>query len=65
MLKLFDNVKALAFASHGRSITGMSSSEGESFDLAAARTAEGPVEAWTIAVEHDMIRYTLTGLHIT
>jgi dynein heavy chain, axonemal len=61
LLKLFDNVKALAFARNGRTVTAMSSSEGESFELAAPVTAEGPVEVWMTAIEQEMFR-SLRGI---
>jgi dynein heavy chain, axonemal len=61
LLKLFDNVKALAFTRNGRTVTGMSSSEGESFELATTVTAEGPVEVWMTAIEQEMFR-SLKGI---
>ena len=64
MLKLFDNVKALAFVRNRRSITRMSSSGSERCELVAPLTAEDPVEACMTAVGQELFRYILTCWNI-
>lgn len=56
MLKLFDNCAALRFGRGNKTVTGMTSSEGEGFDFRAPVSTEGPVEAWMTAVEAEMRR---------
>ncbi|TYZ50849.1 hypothetical protein PybrP1_008863 [[Pythium] brassicae (nom. inval.)] len=58
MLKLFDNVKLLAFARNNKSVSAMESSEGEGFAFRTFSSVEGPVEAWMTGVEDEM-RVTL------
>ena len=54
MLKLYDNCAALKFGRGNKSVTGMISAEGESFDFRAACTTEGAVEVWMLGVETEM-----------
>ena len=56
MTKLFDNYGALIFKQTRGSLTGASmvSSEKESFDFRTPVAAEGAVEEWMLAVEHEM-----------
>ena len=44
MLKLFDNCASITFGRGNKTVVGMTSSEGESFDFRTPCTAEGPVE---------------------
>jgi dynein heavy chain len=50
------------FGRGNRSVVGMTSSEGESFDFKSVVAIEGPVEAWMTGVEAEMRR---TLFHIT
>ena len=54
LLKLFDNVKSLAFGRGSKQVLGMGSSEGETFQLRKPVAVEGPVEDWMTAVESEM-----------
>jgi Dynein heavy chain, N-terminal region 2 len=54
MLKLFDNCATLTFARGNKSVVGMTSSEGESFDFRQAVAIEGAAETWMTAVEREM-----------
>ena len=54
MLKLFDNCAALKFGRGNKSVTGMTSSEGETFDFRQAVPIEGAAETWMTAVEAEM-----------
>ncbi|CAG9462277.1 unnamed protein product [Pedinophyceae sp. YPF-701] len=56
MLKLFDNCATLEFARGNKSIVGMTSSEGESFDFRTPVAVAGPVEEWMNAVQTEMQR---------
>ena len=58
MLKLFDNCSALIFGKNNTSVTGMRSSEGESFEFLANVSIDGPVEQWMQQIEKEM-RQTL------
>ena len=49
LLKLFDNVKEIAFGRNSKVVEGMSSVEKESFVMKTAVTVEGPVESWMLA----------------
>lgn len=54
LLKLFDNVKSLSFGRGGKQVLGMSSSEGETFQMLNPVGVEGAVEVWMTAVETEM-----------
>jgi dynein heavy chain len=54
LLKLFDNVKDFTFGRGGKAITGMGSSEGESFTLVNPSPVEGAVEVWMTQAEGAM-----------
>ena len=56
MLKMFENCDSLNFQKGSRNITGMTSSEGESFKFLSAVKAEGPVENWLNRVQEEMKR---------
>ena len=56
MLKLFDNVKSLKYARGDSVISGMQSSEGESFLFKSQIATTGPVEQWMTGVEEEMGR---------
>lgn len=61
LLKLFDNVKEIAFGRNNKNVEGMASVEKESFSMKSPVTVEGPVESWMLATEHEMH----TSLHDT
>lgn len=54
LLKLFDNVKTLFFSRGNKTVTGMESSEGESFNFITPSNVEGPVETWMTLAEEEM-----------
>lgn len=54
MLKLYDNCASLKFGRGNKTVTGMVSSEGESYDFKIPTPIEGAVEGWMIAVEGEM-----------
>ncbi|KAL6757976.1 dynein heavy chain, N-terminal region 1-domain-containing protein, partial [Haematococcus lacustris] len=56
MLKLFDNCASLRFGRGNKSITGMVSSEKETFEFRTPVAIEGAVEVWMMAVETEMRR---------
>ena len=53
LLKLFDNIKELSF-NKVKAVTGITSDEGEYFDLREPRKAEGAVENWMTRVDQEM-----------
>ena len=55
MLKLFDEAKDLIFSQSRRAISGMSSSEGETFSFYEVSAIEGPIEKWISNVEVKMV----------
>lgn len=55
LLKLFDNVKEMAFGRNNKFIESMGSVEKEAFNLKTAVPVEGPVEAWMLAAETEMV----------
>jgi dynein heavy chain len=54
MLKLFDNCVALHFGEKAKTVTGMKSSEGETFNLRMKVNTETAVEIWMKCVEAEM-----------
>jgi dynein heavy chain, axonemal len=54
MLKLFDNCAVLKFGKGNKAVTGMTSSEGETFDFLSAVAVDGAAEVWMTAVEKEM-----------
>ena len=54
MLKLFDNCASLKFGRGNKTVIGMTSSEGESFDFRQPVPVEGAVESWMLQVESEM-----------
>lgn len=56
LLKLFDNCAQLAFARNSKTVTGMASTEGETFAFRSVVAVDGPVEAWMRNVEAEMKR---------
>ena len=54
MLKLYDNCAALKFGRGNKSVIGMTSAEGETFDFRNPCTADGAVEVWMLGVEAEM-----------
>jgi dynein heavy chain len=56
MLKMFDNCKALSFVKQNKGINGMTSSEGEPYEMKAVVPVEGAVELWMTGVEAEMQR---------
>ena len=56
LLKLFDNCKLVKFGRGEKSITGMQSSEMESFAFRNPAPVEGAVEVWMTGVEAEMRR---------
>lgn len=54
MLKLFDNCAALKFGRGNKTVVGMTSSEGETFDYRQPVPVEGAAETWMTAVEAEM-----------
>ena len=58
MLKMFDNCAALKFGDRNKTVIGMRSSEGETYDLTTPVATDGPIEVWIKAVETEM-RYSL------
>jgi dynein heavy chain, axonemal len=54
MLKLFDNCASLKFGRGNKSITGMTSSESETFDFRQVVPIEGAAETWMTAVQAEM-----------
>ena len=54
LLKLFDNVKLMAFGRNNKVIEGMSSVEKEGFTMSTPVPVEGAVEAWMTAAEVEM-----------
>ena len=54
MLKLYDNCAALRFGRGNKTVAGMTSSEGESYEMRAAVATEGAVESWMTEVEAAM-----------
>ena len=54
MLKLFDNCAQLKFGRANKAITGMMSSEGETFNFRQPVAVEGATEAWMTAMEAEM-----------
>ena len=61
MLKLYDNCAALKFGRGNKTVVGMTSAEGETFDFRTPTTAEGAVEVWMLGVEAEM-RKTLHNI---
>ena len=61
MLKLFDNCAALRFGRGNKTVTGMVSAEGETFDFRNVVSCEGAVEVWMTNVESEM-RKTLHSI---
>ena len=59
MLKLYDNCASLMFGRGGKTVLGMVSAEGESFEFKDPCVAEGAVEVWMLAVEAEMRRTLL------
>jgi dynein heavy chain len=60
MLKLFDNVKYVAFSRSKDKIVGQESSERESYTFITPASVEGPVEKWMTQVEDEMHASLLT-----
>ncbi|MCO5597847.1 hypothetical protein L7F22_051931 [Adiantum nelumboides] len=58
MLKMFDNCAALIFGERNKTVIGMRSSEGETYDFQTPVTTDGPIEVWIKSVEAEM-RYSL------
>lgn len=54
MLKLFDNCANLIFGRGNKSVIGMRSSEGETFNFRQAIAVEGAAEKWMTNVEREM-----------
>ncbi len=54
MLKLFDNCAALHFGRGNKTVTGMTSSEGEEYDLRLPVSTDSTVEVWMLAVQMEM-----------
>ena len=54
LLKLYDNCALFRFGRGNKTVTGMESSEGESYELRTPATTEGPVEVWMLGVEQEM-----------
>jgi dynein heavy chain len=54
LLKLYSNTDKFKFGRGAKSVVGMVSSEGESFDFGTPTAVEGPVETWMTAVEDEM-----------
>lgn len=54
MLKLFDNCANLIFGRGNKSVIGMRSSEGETFNFRQAIAVEGAAETWMTNVEKEM-----------
>lgn len=54
MLKLFDNCANLKFGRGSKTVVGMTSSEGESFQFRQAVNVEGAAEVWMTGVETEM-----------
>ena len=56
MLKLYDNCAELKFGRGNKTVVGMVSAEGESYDFKSPCKAEGAVEEWMVGVEKEMLR---------
>ena len=54
MLKLYDNCASLTFGRGNKTVLGMTSAEGESFEFKDPCVAEGAVETWMLGVEAEM-----------
>jgi dynein heavy chain len=54
MLKLFDNCASLHFGRGNKFVTGMTSSEGEAYNLRDPVSTDTTVEAWMLAVQTEM-----------
>ena len=54
MLKLFDNCASLKFGRGNKTVIGMVSAEGESFEFRTPTPVDGAVETWMTAVEAEM-----------
>ena len=61
MLKLYDNCASLSFGRGNKTVLGMTSAEGESFEFKDPCVAEGAVETWMLGVEVEM-RKTLLAI---
>ena len=61
MLKLYDNCASLTFGRGNKTVLGMTSAEGESFEFKDPCVAEGAVETWMLGVEAEM-RKTLLAI---
>ena len=59
MLKLYDNCASLTFGRGNKTVLGMTSAEGESFEFKDPCVAEGAVEVWMLGVEGEMRRTLL------
>ena len=56
MLKLYDNCAELKFGRGNKTVVGMVSAEGESYDFKSPCKAEGAVEEWMDGVQKEMLR---------
>ena len=54
MLKLFDNCAALQFGDKNKTVIGMLSAEGETYQYRLKVSTEGAVESWMKSVEAEM-----------
>jgi dynein heavy chain len=54
MLKLYDNCKSLIFGRGNKVVTGMISSEGETYNFKTVTSTETAVEVWMTAVQAEM-----------